>query len=143
MKTPLPLFHNPKDMAKKIVNESQTVMAAATPAAAPAAAAAAAPASANEPGVDPEPQSEPEGTDTGADSGQTSGETTPTQPEQKEQEGQPQSPDATPDYADRLLKVFPAYAQLYIDRLGSTYTADTPPAFRTDATLYTNPYHKD
>lgn len=124
-------------MAKKIVNENNGVMGAATP------PPAAAPAPANETGGAPEPQSEPEREDTAPGSGQIPGKTTPAQSGQEGQEEQAQSPDATPDYADRLLKVFPAYGQLYIDRLGSTYTADAPPVFRTDATLYTNPYHKD
>lgn len=116
-------------MAKKIVNESGGVMGAATPDPAPAAA----PVPANETGGEPEADgSEPD-----------PGKTTPAQSGQEGQEEQTQSPAATPDYADRLLKIFPAYGQLYIDRLGSTYTADAPPVFRTDATLYTNPYHKD
>ncbi|BFK46638.1 hypothetical protein [Alistipes sp. i18-0019-D1] len=54
----------------------------------------------------------------------------------------PTSPDTVPEYAGRLLQVFRGYDKLYIDRLGGTYTADTPPVFCTDATLYTNPYHK-
>ena len=105
-------------MAKKITNENNDLPDTATPTSAPAAA----PVPANATGGEPEADG----------SGPDPEKTTPTQ-----------SSDATPDYADRLLKIFPAYEQLYIDRLGSTYTADTPPVFRTDATLYTNPYHKD
>lgn len=116
-------------MAKKITNESGGVPGAAIP----DPIAAAAPVPANETGGEPEADG----------SGPDPEKTTPTQSEQEKQEDQTQSSDATPDYADRLLKIFPAYEQLYIDRLGSTYTADAPPVFRTDATLYTNPYHKD
>lgn len=116
-------------MAKKITNESGGVPGAAIP----DPIAAAAPVPANETDGEPDAESSDPG----------SGKTTPEHSEQEKQEDQTQSSDATPDYADRLLKIFPAYEQLYIDRLGSTYTADTPPVFRTDATLYTNPYHKD
>jgi len=47
-----------------------------------------------------------------------------------------------PDYADKILRTFPNYAQLYIDFSGGTFTVDTPPAFRSTATLYHNPYYK-
>lgn len=47
-----------------------------------------------------------------------------------------------PAQADRILKTFPRYPELYIDFQGGVYTVDTPPAFRSNATLYKNPYHK-
>lgn len=47
-----------------------------------------------------------------------------------------------PEYADRILRAFSNYPELYIDFQGGTFTVDTPPIFRSDATLYTNPYHK-
>lgn len=47
-----------------------------------------------------------------------------------------------PEHADRILKSFANYPELYIDFQGGTFTVDTPPAFRSNATLYTNPYHK-
>lgn len=47
-----------------------------------------------------------------------------------------------PVQADRILRTFSRYPELYIDFQGGTYTVDTPPAFRSNATLYKNPYHK-
>jgi hypothetical protein len=47
-----------------------------------------------------------------------------------------------PEHIDRILKVNSTYAQLYIDPHGGTFTVNTPPAFRSTATLYTNPYYK-
>ena len=43
---------------------------------------------------------------------------------------------------DRILKTYTNYSSLYIDFHGGTFTVDTPPAFRSDATLYQNPYYK-
>lgn len=42
-----------------------------------------------------------------------------------------------------LLKKFPAYASLYIDAHGGTFTPDTPPAIRGKAELYKNPYYNE
>lgn len=47
-----------------------------------------------------------------------------------------------PEHANKILKAFPNYSQLYIDFSGGTFTVDTPLAFRSNATLYTNPYFK-
>lgn len=47
-----------------------------------------------------------------------------------------------PEHADRILRTFSNYPELYIDFQGGTFTVDTPPAFRSNATLYINPYHK-
>lgn len=47
-----------------------------------------------------------------------------------------------PAQADRILRAFPNYPELYIDFQGGTYTVDTPPVFLSNATLYKNPYHK-
>lgn len=47
-----------------------------------------------------------------------------------------------PAHADRILRAFPNYPELYIDFQGGTYTVDTPPVFLSNATLYKNPYHK-
>lgn len=47
-----------------------------------------------------------------------------------------------PEYIDRILRAFPNYPELYIDFQGGTYTVDTPPVFRSNATLYKNPHHK-
>lgn len=42
----------------------------------------------------------------------------------------------------RLLAIFPAYENLYIDTHGGSYTADTPQNLRKEARLYKNPYYK-
>ena len=47
-----------------------------------------------------------------------------------------------PLYIDKILRAYPDYVELYIDSAGGTFTADTPPTFRSNATLYRNPYHK-
>lgn len=47
-----------------------------------------------------------------------------------------------PEHAHRILKSFSGYRELYIDLHGGTFTVDTPPSFRTNATLYTNPYYR-
>jgi hypothetical protein len=69
-------------------------------------------------------------------------EPTPVPEPKREKSPEPQESAAIPDYADRILKTFPAYPELYIDPQGGIYTTATPPAYRTNATLYTNPYHK-
>ena len=51
-------------------------------------------------------------------------------------------PATIPDFADRILRTLTGYTELYIDPQGGTFTVDSPPALRTGATRYTNPYHK-
>lgn len=46
-----------------------------------------------------------------------------------------------PEHAEHILKSYPDYPKLYIDLHGGTFTVDTPPIFRSNATLYTNPYY--
>lgn len=46
-----------------------------------------------------------------------------------------------PDFADRLLKTFPGYPELYIDSHGGTFTPTTSAALRGDAILYKNPHY--
>ena len=116
-------------MAKKI-----TDTASAT---APQAKAMAAPVAA-EPLADNEAAGKKPGSETPDPDSPDTGETTTTQPETDEGT---ESENKTPDYADRLLEVFDQYPKLYIDRLGSTYTEDTPAPIRADAALYNNPYH--
>ena len=60
-------------------------------------------------------------------------------PEKKAKEQTP--PQQIPEHAERILKTFSNYPELYIDFQGGTYTVNTPPAFRSNATLYTNPYY--
>lgn len=52
------------------------------------------------------------------------------------------APEDTPAYVDRILRVFPAYRELYIDIHGGAFAPGTPQAVRGDAPLYPNPYHK-
>jgi hypothetical protein len=63
-------------------------------------------------------------------------------PETEKQQQEKASVQAIPDHADRILKTFSTYPELYIDAQGGTYTVDSPPVFHTSATLYTNPYYK-
>lgn len=46
------------------------------------------------------------------------------------------------DYTQSMLKAFPFYEYLYIDRDGGSYTPNTPLSIREGATLYKNPYYK-
>ncbi len=50
-------------------------------------------------------------------------------------------PQQIPEHAGQILKTFSNYPELYIDSQGGTFTVNTPPAFRSNATLYTNPYY--
>ena len=45
-----------------------------------------------------------------------------------------------PAAADRILKIYPSYPELYIGSKGEVYTADTKPHIRGGAILYKNPY---
>lgn len=110
-------FSNPHIMAKKVTDNETGSPVTARPTAASAPEA-------GEPGG----------------SSETTPDTEETPPESTDT--QPTPPDTISEFAGRLLQVFRGYDKLYIDRLGGTYTADTPPVFCTDATLYTNPYHK-
>lgn len=47
-----------------------------------------------------------------------------------------------PDYAEKLLKLYPHYDALYIDKLGGVYPKDAQPEFVQGAILYQNPYYK-
>lgn len=46
-------------------------------------------------------------------------------------------------YILALLKKFPAYPSLYIDRHGGTYTPDTAATLRGGAVLYKNPFYNE
>lgn len=46
------------------------------------------------------------------------------------------------EYTLNILRTFPSYASMYIDRQGGIYTPDTPEKLRGNAVLYKNPYHK-
>ena len=45
-----------------------------------------------------------------------------------------------PKFADRLLRLFSNYEELYVSESGSVYTPDTKPAIRGNSILYKNPY---
>ena len=49
--------------------------------------------------------------------------------------------EAADPYILALLKKFPAYPSLYIDRHGGTYTPDTAATVRGRAVLYKNPFY--
>ena len=43
---------------------------------------------------------------------------------------------------DKILQMYPQYAELYIDSNGGVYTVNTPDTVRGKAKLYKNKYHK-
>ena len=46
------------------------------------------------------------------------------------------------EHADALLKLYPQYAELYIDGKGGVFAPSTPAHIRGNARLYKNKYHK-
>ncbi len=64
------------------------------------------------------------------------------EPEPKKKAETKETTPAIPEYADRILKRLTSYPELYIDPQGGTFTVDSPPAFRSTATLHKNPYYK-
>ncbi len=64
------------------------------------------------------------------------------EPEPKKKAETKETAQAIPEYADRILKRLTNYPELYIDPQGGTFTVDSPPAFHSTATRYTNPYFK-
>lgn len=54
----------------------------------------------------------------------------------------PTDPQSINDYTQSILKTFPFYEYLYVDRDGGSYTPNTPLSIRKNATLYKNPYYK-
>lgn len=46
------------------------------------------------------------------------------------------------EHADALLKLYPQYAELYIDGKGGVFAPSTPEHIRGNARLYKNKYHK-
>lgn len=55
---------------------------------------------------------------------------------QKQVENEPDS------FTLGILKTFPHYKTLYVDRHGGVFTPDTPKSIRGSATLYKNPHYK-
>lgn len=50
--------------------------------------------------------------------------------------------DVIDEQVRQILKVYPNYESLYVDRHGSSYTADTPAILRRGAVLYKNPFYQ-
>lgn len=46
------------------------------------------------------------------------------------------------DYTQSVLRTFPSYEYLYVDKDGGSYTPNIPQNIRKNATLYKNPYYK-
>ena len=68
------------------------------------------------------------------------------EPTPPQEDKKPKAPAAAakvdvPDFADRLLKPFPGYPELYIDSHGGTFIPPTSASMRGDAILYKNPYY--
>ena len=72
------------------------------------------------------------------------------EPEKKEAEKAPEAKAAKKaavvseenEHADALLKLYPQYAELYIDGKGGVFAPSTPAHIRGNARLYKNKYHK-
>lgn len=60
-------------------------------------------------------------------------------PEKRETKQSASEPDG---FALGILKSFPNYESLYVDRHGGVFTPDTPKTIRGSATLYKNPHFK-
>lgn len=54
----------------------------------------------------------------------------------------PTDPQLINDYTQSILKTFPFYEYLYVDKDGGSYTPNTSVSIRKNATLYKNPYYK-
>ena len=47
-----------------------------------------------------------------------------------------------PDYAKRVLQLYPDEPELYISKKGGVFSKNTQPALRGSAILFKNPYYK-
>lgn len=68
-------------------------------------------------------------------------ETTTSRPEIKSEMVQDVPGTANPQVM-QVLRVYPAYPDLYVDHHGGAYTPDTPASMRRDAVLYKNPFYE-
>ncbi len=99
----------------------------------------------NEGGAVENPDLQPENPDQPTPAPEPSQETPATpvpEPEPKKKADKKETAQVIPDYADRILRTLTSYPELYIDQHGGTFTVDSPPAFHSTATRYTNPYFK-
>lgn len=55
---------------------------------------------------------------------------------------EPSAPPVPDEHVMQILKVYPNYETLYVDRYGCTYAPDTPPMLRKEAVLYKNPFYE-
>lgn len=85
-----------------------------------------------------EPDVESADTDTQVDTPKPKQETSPSN-EKREKKQETKEPDG---YILGILKSYPQYQSLYVDRLGGVFTPDTSARIRGGATLYKNPYYK-
>lgn len=46
------------------------------------------------------------------------------------------------DFVMQVLRLYPGYKSLYVDRYGSAYAPDTAAPLRKGAVLYDNPFYK-
>lgn len=46
------------------------------------------------------------------------------------------------DFVMQILRLYPSYKSLYVDRHGGVYTLDTAAPLRKGALLYDNPFYK-
>lgn len=60
-------------------------------------------------------------------------------PEKGEKKPLPEQPDS---YTLDVLKSFPTYESLYVDKHGGAFTVDTPKSIRGSSVLYKNPFYK-
>lgn len=58
----------------------------------------------------------------------------------KEEKAKPEAEEEV--RVDKILKMYPQYAELYIDSKGGVYTVNTQDTVRGKAKLYKNKYHK-
>lgn len=57
-------------------------------------------------------------------------------------ENEEKSAKEIPDYADKILKLYPNYKKLWIDAHGGIYTSECKNVSKDKAVLYENPYFK-
>ena len=50
--------------------------------------------------------------------------------------------DEVPEFADKILRMYPKYAKLAIDAQGGVYTEESQHLAKGKAILYQNPYYK-
>jgi hypothetical protein len=54
----------------------------------------------------------------------------------------PANEDEPDEFVIEILRLYPGYESLYVDRHGGVYTPDTAVLLRREAVLYKNPFYK-